>query len=110
MESTEMVGAKAGANGKGKAVERPSTRVKEEPLEEKQKLARREVAMAQPHYMTVTRELRQKNKQLGETYCYDYQLWKRVQPSRNPSWLVRGSEGGPFPPKGCYGYESRRRT
>jgi hypothetical protein len=55
--------------------------------------------VAQLDYMTVTPELWQKNKQKEGTYRYDYKSWKDVQPPRNP-WLVRGSRGGAFSPKG----------
>jgi hypothetical protein len=40
---TEVVGASAAKKGKGKATERPSNRVKEKALEEKPRLAKREV-------------------------------------------------------------------
>jgi hypothetical protein len=95
----EVVGARAAEKGKAKATTRPSKRVKEEVGEEKPRLAKREVAVAHPDYMTVTPELWQKNKQKEGTYRYDYESWKGVQPPRNP-WLVRGSRGGAFSAKG----------
>jgi hypothetical protein len=99
VESTEIVGAKAAEKGKGKATERPTKRAKEEAGEKKPRLAKREVVVAHPDYMTVTPELWQKNKQKEGTYRYDYKSWKGVHPPNNP-WLVRGSRGGAFSAKG----------
>jgi hypothetical protein len=99
VESTEIVGAKAAEKGKAKATKRPTKRVKEEVGEERPRLAKREVAVAHPDYMTATPELRQKNKQKEGTYRLDYESHKGVAPPRN-RWLVRRSRGGAFSPKG----------
>jgi hypothetical protein len=59
--------------------------------------------------MTITPELWQKKKQKEVTYRYDYKSWKGVQPPSN-SWLVRGSRGGAFSPKGLLWIEVCRRV